>query len=174
MTTSTDHTRKPLSCTNRIKEEKILKVHSYTVCVQKKNSEGEAYSWEGEMAVPSVTSQREGFLSCVFPKVKHGLLMTCVVREFDQREFWDYMRPFFTRFFLIMQKAAPKLTPPVPAPAAPAAPVIVACGPVVRRPAARAPWFHCCFKLKRKHHPLAFINANKYLSTKIAHGSDHK
>lgn len=56
-------------------------------------------------------------------------------------------------------------------------PAETACLPVTHSPAGWAPWLHCCFKLKRKHHPLTFLffyKCNKYLSTKIAHLSHHK
>lgn len=55
------------------------------------------------------------------------------------------------------------------------------CLSLIRSPAGWAPLallMYCCFKLKRKllpkHHLFQFYKRNKYLSTKIAHLSDHK
>lgn len=76
------------------------------------------------------------------------------------------MGVLFTLFYHDYRRPLPKVTP---AAAAAAAAVSVNVAQSYAALAAPAPWFHCCFKIKGKHHPLAFINANKYLSTKIAH-----
>lgn len=110
--------------------------------------------------MPSVTSQKEGFLKHIMAFYYKRCQKILAHETFGI--LWDV-------FYLDYRRLLPKLRPAAAA-AAVSANVATSHAALLRW----APWFHCCFKLKRKHHPLAFINANKYLSTKIAHWSDHK